>query len=137
MRRVNLPNKPLLWVLPLLLQVGHKFGAPKGVAALYIREGIRGSVVPFLCGGGQERERRAGTENVLLIVGLGEAARIAACELDATAERMRRLRDRLQAALVAGQVAWRQLRDCLFPWLLAYGLWTYFYFILNKHILSL
>ena len=55
--------------------VGHKFGAPKGVAALYVKEGIKHS--PLLTGGGQELGRRAGTENVILIVGMGEAAKLA------------------------------------------------------------
>ena len=58
--------------------MGHKFGAPKGIAALYIREGI--TFQPLLSGGDQEAGRRAGTENVLLIVGIGEASRIAWAE---------------------------------------------------------
>jgi cysteine desulfurase len=62
----------------MLTVVGHKFGAPKGVAALYVRPGL--PRVPLLFGGGQEGGMRAGTENVLLIVGLGEAARIARAE---------------------------------------------------------
>ena len=62
----------------LLTIVGHKFGAPKGIAALYIREGI--TFQPMLSGGDQEGGRRAGTENVLLIVGIGEASRIALAE---------------------------------------------------------
>lgn len=61
--------------IDMLTIVGHKFGAPKGIAALYVKPGI--GVKPFLYGGGQEGGRRAGTENVLLIVGIGEASRIA------------------------------------------------------------
>ena len=63
----------------MLTIVGHKFGAPKGVAALYIRNGTK--IERFLCGGGQEQGLRAGTENVILIVGLGKAAEIATNEL--------------------------------------------------------
>eukprot|EP01035_Chromulina_nebulosa_P017588 gene17588-23158_t len=60
--------------------VGHKFGAPKGVSALYIKDSLR--ICPMLIGGGQERGIRAGTENILLNVGLGEACRIAYNEAD-------------------------------------------------------
>jgi cysteine desulfurase len=49
--------------------VGHKFGCPKGVAALFVKEGT--PYVPMFFGGGQEAGRRAGTENVLLIVAIG------------------------------------------------------------------
>lgn len=59
--------------------VGHKFGAPKGVAALYIR-GDANIDAHLLVGGGQERGRRGGTENTALIVGLGEASRISLVE---------------------------------------------------------
>ena len=52
---------------------GHKFGAPKGIGALYVRKGLR--VPPLLYGGGQERGLRAGTENVPYIAGLGMAAK--------------------------------------------------------------
>ena len=69
----------------LLTIVGHKFGAPKGVAALYINDRLSstldGGVKPLLHGGGQESGWRAGTENTLLLAGLGEAARLAAVEL--------------------------------------------------------
>lgn len=58
----------------MLTIVGHKFGAPKGVAALYVREGI--ALPPMVHGGGQEAGRRAGTENVLLISGMGKAAEV-------------------------------------------------------------
>lgn len=59
----------------LLTITGHKMYAPKGVGALYVRTGL--TVEPSTYGGGQERGRRAGTENVALIVALGEAARLA------------------------------------------------------------
>lgn len=55
--------------------VGHKFGAPKGVAALYIRRGVH--LVNLLSGGSQEQGKRGGTENVLLLAGMGAAAEIA------------------------------------------------------------
>ena len=59
----------------LLTISGHKFHAPKGVGALYVRRGI--TFPPFLIGGHQERNRRAGTENVAGIIGMGIAAEIA------------------------------------------------------------
>lgn len=58
----------------MLTLVGHKFGAPKGVAALFVRRGL--ALPPMIHGGGQERGRRAGTENVLLISGMGKAAEV-------------------------------------------------------------
>lgn len=58
----------------MLTLVGHKFGAPKGVAALFVRRGL--ALPPMVHGGGQEAGRRAGTENVLLISGMGKAAEV-------------------------------------------------------------
>jgi len=84
----------------LLTLAGHKFYATKGVGALYVRRGTR--LAPVLFGAGQERGLRPGTENVPAIVGLGEAARLAAERLADAAPRMRRLRDRLHALLAAG-----------------------------------
>lgn len=88
----------------MLTVVGHKFGAPKGVAALYISEAAQqgGAVARLLCGGGQEQGLRAGTENVILIAGLGKAAEIAAEELPGAAYHMATQRAALAAALVAG-----------------------------------
>lgn len=77
--------------------VGHKFGAPKGVAALYIRDGV--SIDPFLYGGGQEHGLRSGTENVLLAAAMGAAIEAACSEIDV--EEMNRLRNRLLHNLVA------------------------------------
>jgi len=77
---------------------GHKLHAPKGIGALCIRRGVR--VKPFLLGGHQERGMRAGTENVPYIVGLGRAAELAQSEF-AEMTRVARLRDRLQAGLLA------------------------------------
>jgi cysteine desulfurase len=70
------------------------------VAALYVRRGV--ALERLLAGGGQEGGRRAGTENVLLLAGLGRAAEIAARELQATARHMARMRDSLQQQLVEG-----------------------------------
>ena len=64
----------------LLTLSGHKLYGPKGIAALYIRRGVR--LAPQIVGGHQERERRAGTENVAAIVGFGTAAKLAAEEMD-------------------------------------------------------
>ena len=78
---------------------GHKFHAPKGVGALYVREGVR--CEPMIRGGGQEGGRRSGTENVPYIIGIGKAAEImkAALEKDGHAD-IRRRRDRLEERLV-------------------------------------
>jgi cysteine desulfurase len=71
----------------------HKFYGPKGVGILYIRQGTR--ILPQMQGGSQERNRRAGTENVPGIVGAGEALRLAYAELETTNARLRALRDQL------------------------------------------
>jgi cysteine desulfurase len=84
----------------LLTLAGHKLYAPKGVGALYIRGGVQ--LTPLIHGAGHESGRRAGTENVPYIVGLGAACRIAAQGLAAHAAHMRSLRDRLWAQLSAG-----------------------------------
>ena len=71
----------------------HKFYGPKGVGALYVRKGTR--IATMQTGGGQEKGRRTGTENVAGIVGLGSAMRIATERRDREAEKQRRLRDRI------------------------------------------
>jgi cysteine desulfurase len=76
----------------------HKLGGPKGVGALWVRRGLLPA--PLLAGGHQERERRAGTENVPGIVGFGEAARCARQQLADRAGRIARLRDRLEQRLL-------------------------------------
>ncbi|KAG8458193.1 hypothetical protein KFE25_011724 [Diacronema lutheri] len=81
----------------MLTLVGHKMGAPKGVGALYVRAGLR--LPSFLHGGGQEGGRRAGTECVPLIVGLGEAAAIWLEQGDEIAAHSATMRDRLLSAL--------------------------------------
>ena len=76
----------------------HKFYGPKGVGALWIRRGLR--VMPLLTGGRQERSRRAGTENVPGIVGMGVAASIAAGKMESEGRRLAELRDRLEAGIL-------------------------------------
>ncbi len=80
-----------------LTVAGHKFYAPKGVGALYVRAGA--SLAPLLHGASQEGGRRAGTENVPYMVALGEACRLAREHLAATTAHLRDLRDLLQARL--------------------------------------
>ena len=75
---------------------GHKLGAPKGIGALYVRRGVR--IANLIDGGGQERGKRGGTENLPYIVGLAKAATIAHDKL-ADMERIRAMRDRLMAGL--------------------------------------
>jgi cysteine desulfurase len=84
----------------LLSLAGHKLYAPKGVGALFIRSGE--ALEPFMHGAGQEMGRRAGTENILEIVGLGKACEIAARDLDKNRRHLQAMRDRLHAAIVAG-----------------------------------
>ncbi|MBR0460208.1 MAG: cysteine desulfurase NifS [Victivallales bacterium] len=78
---------------------GHKLHAPKGVGLLYRRQGT--PFVPFLKGGHQERLQRAGTENVASIVGLGVAAELALAHLPEENTRLRAMRDKLEAGLLA------------------------------------
>ena len=84
----------------LLSISGHKLHAPQGTGVLYVRRGTR--FEPLVFGGSHERQRRAGTENVAGIVGLGKAAEIALAALtDGTDERVAVLRDRLEQGLIA------------------------------------
>jgi cysteine desulfurase len=84
--------------IDLLTVTGHKMYAPKGIGALYVRQGTR--LDPLIHGAGHERGLRAGTENVPYIVGLGAACALAARRLDAGRHRdVSRLRDRLHTAL--------------------------------------
>ena len=77
----------------LLSISAHKIYGPKGTGALYIRQGTK--LAPQITGGNQEKKMRAGTENVPAIAGFGEAARIAAENLEVNADHNRRMRDRL------------------------------------------
>ena len=81
----------------LLSLAGHKLYAPKGIGALYVRPPLQPE--KFCHGAGQERGRRAGTENVLEIVGLGKACDIAARDLQTNMDHMQKLRDRLHEGL--------------------------------------
>lgn len=83
----------------LLTIAGHKVYAPKGVGALYIRHGLQ--LEPIIYGGGQEFGRRAGTENIAFIVGLGMACMLAQEQLTESQVRLQRLRDLLQRRLEA------------------------------------
>lgn len=83
----------------LLTIAGHKFYGPKGTGALWVRRGVR--LVSPLTGGRQERSRRAGTENVPALVGLGIAAEAAGRTLGAEGERLAALRDRLEAGILS------------------------------------
>lgn len=83
----------------LLSLSAHKFGGPKGTGALWIRRGVR--LVPYMTGGRQERGRRAGTENVPALAGMGAAARIAADKLAGASDTIAALRDRLESGILA------------------------------------
>lgn len=85
--------------LDLLSLASHKFHGPKGVGALYIREGVK--LKPAMTGGGHERGLRSGTENVPGIVGMGIAAELSVAHLEDDASRAKRLRDTLIDGLLA------------------------------------
>jgi len=84
----------------LLSLSAHKFNGPKGAGALWIKRGTR--LQPILTGGKHERNRRAGTENVPAIVGMGVAARLAAAKMAAESARVAALRDRLEDGILRG-----------------------------------
>ncbi len=85
--------------IDLMTISGHKFYAPKGVGALYVKRGL--TFPPFMIGGHQERNRRGGTENVAGIIGMGAAAEIAVSRIDSDATRITKLRDQLEALLLS------------------------------------
>jgi cysteine desulfurase len=84
--------------IDLLSISGHKLHAPKGVGAIFVRR--RTKLVPLIIGGHQERGRRAGTENTSGVVALGKACELAAEHIDDENQKVRQLRDRLQAGLL-------------------------------------
>mgnify|MGYP001069808475 CR=1 FL=1 len=81
-----------------LSMAGHKFYGPKGIGAMYLRKGIK--IENLIHGGGQEKGKRATTENVPGIVGLGKSVELAVEELETESNRLRALRDRLLNGLV-------------------------------------
>jgi cysteine desulfurase len=82
----------------LLSLSGHKFYGPKGTGALWIRRGVR--LAPILTGGRHERNRRAGTENVPALIGLGVAASLATRSMDHERDRLATMRDRLERSVL-------------------------------------
>ena len=84
--------------IDLLSLSGHKLHGPKGIGVLYVRKGTRLS--PYMLGGHQEAGRRAGTENVPGIVGLGKACELAADNLEEENSKVKYLRDKLEAAIL-------------------------------------
>lgn len=100
---VQVPGKLKLDVKELgvdfLSLSGHKLHAPKGIGLLYVKRQTK--FQPYIIGGGQERGRRGGTENVAQIVAFGRAAELAAVRLDEENTRVRALRDKLEAGILA------------------------------------
>ncbi len=78
--------------IDLLSLTGHKFYGPKGAGALYIRKGTK--ISPFITGGGQEKNRRAGTENVAAVAGLGKAIELATSNISSHCKKLSQMRDR-------------------------------------------
>ena len=87
------------WQVSCLTITAHKFYGPKGAGALYVKRGFR--TAPMQVGGEHEKGRRAGTENVPAIVGLGRACELAASDLETSSARIAALRDRLEAGIEA------------------------------------
>jgi cysteine desulfurase len=85
--------------IDLLSLSAHKFYGPKGVGVLYIRKGTK--IDNLIHGGGQERRRRAGTENIAGIVGLGKAIELATADIEGHNKKIRALRDRLMSGILA------------------------------------
>jgi cysteine desulfurase len=94
----NIPIDVAAMNIDLLSLSAHKFYGPKGIGALYIRKGVR--IDNLLHGGGQERRKRAGTENIAGIVGLGCAIRLAVSGMDERNKRVRALRNRLLTGIL-------------------------------------
>jgi len=84
--------------IDMLSLSGHKLHAPKGVGALYVRKGTR--FAPYIIGGHQENGRRAGTENVASIIGLGKACKLAKKDQQEEIQYLSALRDRLETGLL-------------------------------------
>jgi cysteine desulfurase len=95
----KIPVDVRAWSADLVSLTAHKCGGPKGIGALYARRGV--SLAPLIVGGSQEKDRRAGTENVAGVVGFGVAARLSAEREKSFAARMAPLRDRLEREILA------------------------------------
>jgi cysteine desulfurase len=94
----KIPLDPKGWQADLIAITAHKFYGPKGTGALYVRKGL--DVEPLIVGGGQERGRRAGTENLAGIVGLGAAAELALADMETESARLGGLRDSLERSIL-------------------------------------
>ena len=94
----NVPIDVKAQNIDLLSLSAHKFYGPKGVGALYIKKGVR--IENLIHGGGQERKRRAGTENIAGIVGLGKAIELATADIEGHNVRIRAMRDRLMKGIL-------------------------------------
>jgi len=95
----KLPIDVKAWQVTYLTVAAHKFYGPKGAGALFVKRGAK--IAPLQFGGEHERGRRAGTENVPAIVGMGAAAELAAADLPTLPPRLAALRDRMEKTLVA------------------------------------
>jgi cysteine desulfurase len=95
----NLPVDVKAQNIDMLSLSAHKFYGPKGVGVLYIKKGVK--IDNLIHGGGQERRRRAGTENIAGIVGLGKAIELATADIAGHNVRIRAMRDRLLAGIIA------------------------------------
>lgn len=93
----KIPTEVSALGVDLLTVAGHKLYAPKGIGALYVRQELQ--LEPAIYGGGQESGRRAGTENVAFMVGLGVACVLAQEQLESSQVRLQELRDTLQCRL--------------------------------------
>ncbi len=96
----KMPLEVRSWPVQLVSLAAHKFHGPKGVGALYVRRRTR--LEPLILGGSQERLLRGGTEHVAGIIGMGVAAEAAIRDCAAVAEKVRRMRDSLEAGVLAG-----------------------------------
>jgi len=94
----NVPIDVKAQNIDLLSLSAHKFYGPKGVGALYIRKGAK--IDNLIHGGGQEGRRRAGTENIAGIVGLGKAIQLATADIEGHNRKIRAMRDRLLAGIM-------------------------------------
>ncbi len=105
----KIPTKVRALGVDFLSLAGHKLYGPKGIGALFVRDGV--ALPPLIHGAGHEQGRRAGTENVLEIVGLGRAAQLAREEMDAGMKHSQVLRDRLWRHLSTAGIDLRRNGD--------------------------